>query len=42
MLKTLVQDGLISEYIFIHLSGSVTDLQGSKQVNVYYTTTNPV
>ncbi|XP_060732789.1 germinal-center associated nuclear protein [Tachysurus vachellii] len=33
MLKTLVQDGLISEYIFIHLSGSVTDLQGSKQLS---------
>ncbi|TSK92908.1 Germinal-center associated nuclear protein [Bagarius yarrelli] len=32
MLKTLVQDGLISEYIFIHLSGSITDLQGSKQI----------
>lgn len=37
-LKTLVQDGLISEYNFIHLSGNVTDLQGSKQVSVYYNT----
>ncbi|KAI5628091.1 germinal-center associated nuclear protein [Silurus asotus] len=31
-LKSLVQDGLISEYIFIRLTGSVTDLQGSKQI----------
>lgn len=31
-LKALVQDGLISEYVFIHLSGSVTDVQGSKQI----------
>ncbi|XP_053352443.1 germinal-center associated nuclear protein [Clarias gariepinus] len=31
-LKTLVQDGLISEYIVIRLSGNVTDLQGSKQI----------
>lgn len=31
-LKALVQDGLISEYVFIHLSRNVTDVQGSKQI----------
>lgn len=31
-LKKLVEDGLISEYILIHVSGTVTDLQASKQV----------
>ncbi|XP_026851591.2 LOW QUALITY PROTEIN: germinal-center associated nuclear protein [Electrophorus electricus] len=32
MLKTLVNDGLISEYIFIHVAGNITDLQGSHQI----------
>ncbi|KAI4878707.1 hypothetical protein NFI96_013487 [Prochilodus magdalenae] len=31
-LKTLVNDGLISEYILIRVSGSISDLQGSQQI----------
>ncbi|XP_072541729.1 germinal-center associated nuclear protein [Salminus brasiliensis] len=31
-LKSLVNDGVISEYIFIRVSGSINDLQGSQQI----------
>ncbi|XP_076858543.1 germinal-center associated nuclear protein [Brachyhypopomus gauderio] len=31
-LKTLVKDGLISEYMFIYIPGNSTDLQGSHQM----------
>lgn len=38
MLNTLIKDGLISEYIFIHIPAALTDLQGSEQVGtkLYY------
>ncbi|XP_051565497.1 germinal-center associated nuclear protein-like [Myxocyprinus asiaticus] len=32
MLNTFVKDGLISEYIFIHIPANLTDLQGSEQI----------
>lgn len=32
MLNELVKDGIISEYIFIHIPAALTDLQGSEQV----------
>ncbi|XP_055071228.2 germinal-center associated nuclear protein [Misgurnus anguillicaudatus] len=32
-LKTLVKDGLISEYIFIHIPAALSDLQGSAQMS---------
>uniref|UniRef100_A0A8C9WGI3 Germinal-center associated nuclear protein n=1 Tax=Scleropages formosus TaxID=113540 RepID=A0A8C9WGI3_SCLFO len=33
MLKSLVEDGLISEYVFVHIPETTNDLQGSKQVS---------
>ncbi|XP_056611344.1 germinal-center associated nuclear protein isoform X2 [Triplophysa dalaica] len=33
MLNTLIKDGLISEYIFIHIPAALTDLQGSEQMS---------
>uniref|UniRef100_A0A8C1G108 Germinal-center associated nuclear protein n=1 Tax=Cyprinus carpio TaxID=7962 RepID=A0A8C1G108_CYPCA len=33
MLNTLVKDGLISEYIFVHIPATLTDLQGSEQMS---------
>lgn len=32
MLNALVKDGIISEYIFIHIPAALTDLQGSEQM----------
>ncbi len=34
MLNMLVKDGLISEYIFVHVPATLTDLQGSEQVSL--------
>lgn len=31
-LKALVDDGLISEYIFVHIPETTTDMQGTEQV----------
>ncbi|KAF4108846.1 hypothetical protein G5714_009919 [Onychostoma macrolepis] len=33
MLNMLVKDGLISEYIFVHVPATLTDLQGSEQMS---------
>ncbi|KAL1267579.1 hypothetical protein QQF64_032942 [Cirrhinus molitorella] len=33
MLNMLVKDGLISEYIFVHIPATLTDLQGSEQMS---------
>ncbi|XP_016305475.1 germinal-center associated nuclear protein-like [Sinocyclocheilus anshuiensis] len=33
MLNMLVNDGLISEYIFVHIPATLTDLQGSEQMS---------
>ncbi|KAI1884892.1 hypothetical protein AGOR_G00214560 [Albula goreensis] len=33
MLPALVEDGLISEYVFIHIPETINDLQGSEQVS---------
>lgn len=37
MLNMLVKDGLISEYIFVHIPATLTDLQGSEQVGLQKT-----
>ncbi|CAM4601451.1 unnamed protein product [Leuciscus chuanchicus] len=34
MLNMLVRDGLISEYIFVHIPATLTDLQGSEQMSL--------
>ncbi|XP_067300375.1 germinal-center associated nuclear protein [Pseudorasbora parva] len=34
MLNMLVKDGLISEYIFVHIPATLTDLQGSQQMSL--------
>ncbi|KAG1937671.1 SAC3/GANP/Nin1/mts3/eIF-3 p25 family [Pimephales promelas] len=34
MLNMLVKDGLISEYIFVHIPATLTDLQGSEQMSL--------
>ena len=34
MLLSLVEDGLISKYVFIHIPETTSDLQGSKQVQL--------
>lgn len=34
MLNQLVKDGLISEYIFVHIPATLTDLQGSQQMSL--------
>jgi len=34
MLNMLVKDGLISEYIFVHIPATLSDLQGSEQVGL--------
>uniref|UniRef100_A0A8C7PY41 Germinal-center associated nuclear protein n=1 Tax=Oncorhynchus mykiss TaxID=8022 RepID=A0A8C7PY41_ONCMY len=33
MLQTLVEDGLISEHVFVHIPETTSDLQGSEQVS---------
>ena len=32
MLPALVEDGLISEFVFVHIPETTNDLQGSEQV----------
>uniref|UniRef100_A0A673HID2 Germinal-center associated nuclear protein n=1 Tax=Sinocyclocheilus rhinocerous TaxID=307959 RepID=A0A673HID2_9TELE len=41
MLNMLVNDGLISEYIFVHIPATLTDLQGSEQVGLWLAARSP-
>uniref|UniRef100_A0A8C1VU35 Germinal-center associated nuclear protein n=1 Tax=Cyprinus carpio TaxID=7962 RepID=A0A8C1VU35_CYPCA len=41
MLNMFVKDGLISEYIFVHIPANLTDLQGSEQVGLWLAAHSP-